>query len=266
MTRINANIFNFLLCKNLKELFNVRVHSRYSWINKKRKKMSLSIKDNLDDVLSNIASAVSNASRVPGSVKLLAVSKTYPGDAILEAYKCNQRLFGENKIQELEVKVPSLPSDIEWHLIGHLQSNKVTKAVELADYIHAVDSSKLVGRIDRIACEKGRKPKILLEVNVSGEESKFGLTPENVEACAKIASECENIKLVGLMTMAPFGADDAELRKIFSSLRKLRDELQSKLGVILPELSMGMSSDYKIAIEEGATIVRIGTSIFGKRN
>jgi PLP dependent protein len=223
------------------------------------------IKHNLNTVLSNIASAVSESSREAGSVKLLAVSKTFPSEAVLEAYKCGQRLFGENRMQELEAKVSNLPNDIEWHLIGHLQSNKVSKAVELADYIHSVDSQKLIRRIDRIAKEKGRMPKIFLEVNISGEESKFGLIPDQIGECARVAAECKNLEFVGLMTMAPYDADESVLERIFASLCQIRDELQRSLNIILPELSMGMSSDYKIAIAEGATIVRIGTSIFGKR-
>jgi PLP dependent protein len=219
-------------------------------------------KQNLNEVLNNISSIVAKSSRVPGSVKLLAVSKTVPIEAIMEVYKCGQRFFGENRINELEAKVSKLPNDIEWHLIGHLQSNKVSKAIDLVDYIHSVDSQKLVQRINRIAKEKGKTPKILFEVNISGEKSKFGLTPERVEDCVKIASECKNLDCVGLMTMAPFNAGERELTKTFSSLRKIRDRLQLKLDIVLPELSMGMSSDYKIAIAEGATIIRVGTFIF----
>ncbi len=224
------------------------------------------IKHNLNMVLDDISSAEIESSRVPGSVKLLAVSKTFPTEVVLEAYKCGQRLFGENRIHELEVKVSSLPNDIEWHFIGNLQSNKVNKAVELATCIHSVDSKKLLKRIDRIAEEKGKIPKILLEVNISGEKSKSGLTLDQIEECARTASECKNLEFVGLMTMAPFDADEGVLKKIFGLLRQTRDELKQKLNIALPELSMGMSSDYRIAIAEGATIVRIGTSIFGKRD
>ena len=228
--------------------------------------METYIKHNLSMVLNDISSAVIASSRVPGSVQLLAVSKRFSNEVIMEAYRCGQRIFGENRMQELEAKVPSLPNDIEWHLIGHLQSNKVNKAVELADYIHSVDSLKLLKRIDRIAQEKGRKPKVLLEINISGEDSKFGLTLDMIEECAKVASECKNLEFVGLMTMAPYDADDNVLKKIFALLHQTRDELQMKFNITLPELSMGMSSDYKIAIAEGATIVRIGTSIFGERD
>jgi PLP dependent protein len=224
------------------------------------------IKHNLNTVINSITSATLESSRAPDSVKLLAVSKTFPREAVLGAYKYGQRHFGENRMQEFQVKVPSLPNDIEWHFIGHLQGNKVNKAVELADYIHSVDSLKLIKRIDTIAKEKERRPKILLELNVSGEKSKFGLRPDQIEECARIAAQCKNLELVGLMTMAPYNAAESVLRRVFALLRQTRDELQQKLNIRLPELSMGMSSDYKIAISEGATIVRIGTSIFGKRN
>jgi PLP dependent protein len=228
--------------------------------------MSSCIKDNLETINENIQKYTLDAGREENEVRLLAVSKTYPNEAILEAYNCGQRMFGENKVQELEIKVPALPDDIEWHLIGHLQSNKVAKAVELAEYIHSVDSVKLINRIDRLAEGKNKKPKILLEVNISGEESKFGVDEAELEKMVEAASGCENVKLVGFMTMAPFNVDENVLKLVFSSLRKLRDSIEEKYSIALPELSMGMTSDYDTAIEEGSTIVRIGTAIFGKRN
>ena len=221
---------------------------------------------NLDKVRSDIVIAEKNAGREEGAARLLAVSKTYPVEAIMEAYNHGQRMFGENKVQELEVKAPALPNDIEWHLIGHLQSNKVAKAVEYASYIHSVDSVKLVNRINRLAEEKNRKIKILLEVNISGEESKFGITSVNVNEMIEAALAGNNLELVGFMTMAPFGADENTLKAVFGGLCKLRDDSEEKYSVKLPELSMGMSADFKEAIEEGSTIVRVGTAIFGKRN
>jgi len=221
----------------------------------------------LNEVRQRIADAVIKAGRAPESVKLIAVSKTFPIEAVEKAYCADQRLFGENKVQELEVKVPALPDDVEWHLIGHLQSNKAVKAIVLADYIHAVDSEKLINRIDRLAGEAGTTPKILLEINISGEESKFGLTEQgDALGLAKIASECDHAQFVGLMTMAPYGATEDQLREVFSGLRELRDTMENKLDLKLPELSMGMSSDFEVAIEEGATFVRVGTAIFGKRD
>jgi pyridoxal phosphate enzyme (YggS family) len=223
------------------------------------------IQENLSETKDKISAAIKKSGRKPDSVKLIAVSKTFPAEAVQSAYDAGQRAFGENKVQDLSIKNAALADDIEWHMIGHLQSNKAKLAVENADYIHAVDSVKLLKRINRLAEELEKTPKILLEVNISGEESKFGLTPSKVKNLIKEYSECSNIKLVGLMTMAPFGVPESELRFVFSSLRNLRDKLQKEFDLELPELSMGMSGDFEIAIEEGATMVRIGTSIFGRR-
>ena len=224
------------------------------------------IEKNLTLIISEIEKNSLAAKRVVNSVKLLAVSKNFPVEDIKKAYEAGQRLFGENKIQELESKAPKLPQDIQWHLIGHLQSNKVAKAVELAEYIHSVDSEKLLVRIDRIAFEKNKKQKILLEVNVSDEESKFGLNICNIDSCTESALKCKNIELLGFMTMAPFEAEESELCRIFSALKSKRDELELKYNIKLPELSMGMSGDFKQAIACGSTLVRVGTAIFGNRN
>ena len=223
------------------------------------------IKPNLKEILNSISEISDKYSRPQGSVKLVAVSKTYPAQAVKEAYAEGQLLFGENRIQELVDKVPALPEEIEWHLIGHLQGNKAAKAVELSHMIHSIDSEKLLRRIDRLAGDADKKQKILLELNMSGEASKFGETSDSALQLASIAAELPNVDFKGLMTMAPFGADECELRKIFSSLRELRDNIEKEFTVSLPELSMGMSSDYEAAIAEGATLVRIGTAIFGKR-
>jgi pyridoxal phosphate enzyme (YggS family) len=151
-------------------------------------------------------------------------------------------------------------------MIGHLQSNKAAKAVELADYIHSVDTVKLLNRLDRFAGELNKSPKLLLEVNVSGEASKFGVEDREIMKLANAAAACENACVVGLMTMAPFGVSESELRAVFSGLRKLRDRLENETGMKLPELSMGMSGDFEAAIKEGATFVRVGSAIFGQRN
>jgi PLP dependent protein len=227
--------------------------------------MSFEIENNLNNLKGSIKDICLSSKREPDSVKLLAVSKTFPAEYVLEAYKYGQRMFGENKVQELEIKVPALPKDIEWHMIGHLQSNKVAKVVELADYIHAVDSEKLLNRINNIAGEKNRRPKVLLEVNISGEESKFGLTLSKLDSCAELAKNCEHIDFVGFMTMAPFGASEEELLEVFSKMCAARNRLEKELDISLPELSMGMSCDYDSAIKEGATIIRVGTAIFGTR-
>ncbi len=223
------------------------------------------IQENLAIVRERVAELVKKAGRDPQSVKLIAVSKTFPAEAVQSAYDVGQRLFGENKVQDLALKNAALPKDIEWHMIGHLQSNKAKLAVENADYIHAVDSVKLLERIDRLAGELGRSPKVFLEINISGEDSKFGADTELVRELAQAATQCENISVRGLMTMAPFGVPEDELRFVFSSLRKLRDSLQTEFDLDLPELSMGMSGDFEIAIEEGATMIRVGTAIFGRR-
>ena len=224
------------------------------------------VKEQLLQVREAVASAALKSGRKAADVKLLAVSKTFPDEAVLAAYEAGQRLFGENKVQELELKAPVLPSDIQWHLIGHLQSNKALKAVTLAHSIHSVDSVKLLQRLDRLAGENKCRPDILLELNISGEESKFGAGDKEAMLLASEAVKAPNLSFRGLMTMAPFDVDEKTLRTVFSGLRKLRDLMENEFAVKLPELSMGMSGDYPTAIEEGSTLVRIGTAIFGKRD
>lgn len=219
----------------------------------------------LNDVRLRINNVAEKAGRKPEDVKLVAVSKTFPVEAVLEAYKAGQRVFGENRVQELATKVPVLPDDIQWHLIGHLQSNKAANAIKLSNMIESVDSEKLLKRLDRLAGEESKIQQLLLEINISGEESKFGETSDAAFQLSEQALNLTNIRVAGLMTMAPYGAEDCELRRIFSGLRELRNSIETEFNASLPELSMGMSSDYEIAIEEGATIVRIGTAIFGRR-
>lgn len=221
--------------------------------------------ENLTRILDEIAQAVETAGRSPETVKLLAVSKTRDVDEIRAFHDAGQLRFGENRVQELADKVEKLPGDIEWHLIGHLQKNKVRQAVLAASWIHSVDSSDLVRRIQRIAEEENRHPTVLLQVNVSGEDTKYGMVPDNVAEAFEASLDCPALEIVGLMTMAPFHADEKELHRVFCELRNLRDGLRERYGAPLPELSMGMSSDYRIAIAEGATIVRIGTALFGAR-
>ncbi len=227
----------------------------------------MSIEMNLNAIRERIRDAESASGRAPGSVRLLAVSKTFPLSDVLEAHRRGQCMFGENRVQELETKVPGSPGTLEWHLIGHLQSNKAAKAVELADWIHAVDSEKLAAKIALAAEARGKRQNILLEVNVSGEESKFGIrTWDELLRTAISAFSSPHLHLGGLMTMAPLDAEDRKLHHYFSELRRLRDRLEKELSVELPELSMGMSGDFEIAVAEGATIVRIGTAIFGGRD
>ena len=220
------------------------------------------IGNGLNSVLARLADGLKSAGRPADSARLIAVSKTFPAECVSEAYGFGQRAFGENRVQELSEKAPRLPRDIEWHLIGHLQQNKVKAALEHASWIHSVDSLSLLKRIERLAAELGVAPKLLLEVNVSGEESKFGLAPQDVPA---LLDECPSKLLAGFMTVAPLGASEAELHRIFGGLRELRDAMETRSGLKLPELSMGMSGDFEIALSEGATMIRVGTAIFGHR-
>ena len=224
------------------------------------------IAEHLAEVRNQISEAARNASRSPETVKLLAVSKTFPMEDIREAFAAGQCEFGENRVQELEGKVPSALPEMVWHLIGHLQSNKAEKAVGLAEYIHSVDSLKLLNKINSAAEKRDKVQKILLEVNVSGEESKFGISGlDQLRKIFEHSLTLNHIKVLGLMTMAPLGADDPILHRTFAGLREFRDRLADEFSAALPELSMGMSQDFRAAIAEGATIVRIGTAIFGGR-
>ena len=220
----------------------------------------------LDEVKAKIAAACAKVGRDPSEVEIIAVTKTHGEDVVREAWENGLAIVGENKVQEAAWKKPASVSGPSWHLIGHLQSNKVRPALELFDFIHSVDSIKLADRINLIADDIGAQPHILLEVNVSGEKSKSGMKPEDVEPTIRhIQENCPRVTLEGLMTMAPFAEDPEEARPYFRRLRELRDGLQEKLGVGLPKLSMGMSGDYEVAVEEGATWVRLGTVLFGER-
>ena len=221
------------------------------------------ISENLKLVVGRIENALSQAGREQGTCRLVAVSKTFPSSCVQEAYDAGQRAFGENRVQELMEKTPVLPKDIEWHLIGLLQQNKVRHAVENAAWIHSIDTLALLKRVVNIAGELGRSPKLLLEVNVSGEESKFGMKPEDV---IPVLKECPTPLCCGLMTVAPFEATPDELHGIFARLRDLKEQAAAATGLALTELSMGMSGDFEIAIAEGAIMVRVGSAIFGHRD
>ena len=223
--------------------------------------------ENYQRVLDSVRQAALDAGRTPDSVRLLAVSKTFPPEDIRTVFEAGQLCFGENKVQELQSKVPVLPPEIEWHLIGHLQSNKAAKAVEYASWIHSVDSVHLAQKVAGAAERLNKKVKILLEVNISGEESKFGLHSfEDTAPVAEMLLTASNLQLCGLMTMAEPGVPEARLRSTFAGLRELRDRLETEFRIRLPELSMGMTSDFREAILEGSTMVRIGTAIFGGRD
>lgn len=224
------------------------------------------IEDQLAEIREKIAEAARRAGRAEDSVALLAVSKTFPVSDIMHAYDDGQRLFGENRLQEAMEKMPQMPRDCEWHLIGPLQRNKVRKALENGfALIEAVDSRKLAEAISRIAGELGVTARVLLEVNVDGEESKHGFTPDGLMEEWDALTALPNMEIRGLMCI-PAPTEDAEgARPAFVALRRLAETLRARGPLPLPELSMGMSHDYAVAVEEGATIVRVGSAIFGKR-
>ncbi len=225
------------------------------------------IRENLSAVEEKIANACRKAGRKRGEVTLVAVSKTKPLSDLREAYEAGARDFGENKVQELTDKIPELPSDMRWHMIGHLQRNKVKYIVGKVSMIHSVDSFRLAEEISREAVRKDTTVEILIEVNVAGEESKYGVSPEDApELVEKIAS-LPAIKIQGLMTIAPFTENPEENRPFFRKLKQLCVDIERKNidNVNMSVLSMGMTGDYSVAIEEGATCVRVGTGIFGER-
>jgi pyridoxal phosphate enzyme (YggS family) len=223
----------------------------------------MGIKKNLEIVEQRIRAACEKAGRQRAEVKLVAVSKTKPAEAVLEAADAGQIVFGENKVQEAQSKILLCPGNLEWHLIGHLQSNKARVAASgLFRMIHSVDSEKLLRLLDEYTAVP---LPVLLQVNVSGEGSKDGCSPDETAALIDAANACSKVEVHGLMTIPPFTPDPEKARIHFSNLRKLRDRLQQETGTPLPELSMGMSHDFEIAIEEGATFVRVGSDIFGGR-
>ena len=223
----------------------------------------MSIRGNLEAVGIRIAAACKKAGRKRDEVKLVAVSKTKPVDAVIEASVAGQIIFGENRVQEAQAKIPLCPGHLQWHLIGHLQSNKARIAASgIFRMIHSVDSGKLLCTLDEYAT---LPLPVLIQVNVSGEGSKEGCAPEEAAELIEAANRCSKVEVHGLMTIPPFTPDPEKARIHFSSLRKLRDRLQQETGTPLPELSMGMSHDFEIAIEEGATYIRVGSDIFGGR-
>ncbi len=238
------------------------------YMNDKVRKEKEMLKENLLAVQENIAAALKRSGRNEGDATLIAVSKTKPVEMIREVYDLGIRDFGENRVQELVEKYDLLPQDIRWHLIGHLQTNKVKYIIDKVYMIHSVDSVKLAKEISREAVKKGMTVNILIEVNVSGEESKFGVSPENLIETVKEIALLPGICIRGLMTVAPYVVDSEENRTIFNKMLKFSvDIIQKNIdNVTMDCLSMGMSGDYTVAVEEGATYVRVGTSIFGERN
>lgn len=216
-------------------------------------------------IRARIAAAAQRAGRDPSGVRLVAVSKTHPAGAVAAAAAEGQQVFGESRVQEAREKIPACPPGLEWHFIGHLQKNKVRQALPLFPFFHSIDSEALAQAIDRIAGETGKPVEGLLEVNVSGEATKHGFTPDALREEFAALARLPNLRIRGLMTMAPYSNNPEDARPVFRALRQLRDELQAAHSHPLPELSMGMSGDFEPAVEEGATLVRIGSSIFGDR-
>ena len=226
------------------------------------------IRENLDSIEERIRSACERAGRDRNSVHLICVTKTKPIEMLREAYDAGQRDFGENKVQEICRKKPELPDDIRWHMIGHLQRNKVKYIIDKVELIHSVDTLSLAEQIEKEAARRSLTAEILVQVNVAGEDTKFGLAPEDVEAFLDKISPLSHVHVAGLMTSAPYVTNPEENRCYFRKLHKLFVDIKAKNvdNIDMKILSMGMTNDYEIAVEEGATMLRVGTGIFGERN
>jgi PLP dependent protein len=224
-----------------------------------------SIAENLERVREQIANAATNSGRSADDVELVAITKTHPAEKVREAVEAGQTLFGESRVQEARAKIPELSSNIRWHFVGHLQKNKVRQALPLFEVIHSVDSLALAQDINRIADEEGLYPRVLLEVNVAGEGSKFGFAPDDLRKQMESLLTLARLSIEGLMCIPPLAVESEDSRKFFVEVRELRDSLEKEFNMKLPQLSMGMTQDFPIGIDEGATLVRVGTAIFGER-
>jgi PLP dependent protein len=224
-----------------------------------------SIAENLARVREQIAQAAAEAGRSVDDVELVAISKTHDAERVRKAIDAGQTLFGESRVQEARVKIPELPSNLRWHFVGHLQKNKIRHTLPLFELIHGIDSLALAQDMNRIAEDEGMHPRVLLEVNVAGEGSKFGFTPEKLGEEMESLLALPRLSILGLMTIPPIAEEAEASRRFFVELRELRDRLQTEFRVDLAQLSMGMTQDYPVAVEEGATLVRVGTAIFGER-
>jgi pyridoxal phosphate enzyme (YggS family) len=224
-----------------------------------------SVAENLERVRERIAGAAANVGRTVGEIELVAITKIHPADRVREAIEAGQTLFGESRVQEARAKIPELPSNLCWHFVGHLQKNKIRHALPLFELFHGVDSLALAQDMNRIANEEGMHPRVLLEVNVAGEGSKFGFKPQTVRAEMETLLALPRLSIEGLMCIPPLAEEAEASRTFFVQLRKLRDALEKEFDLRLPQLSMGMTSDFMVAVEEGATLVRVGTAIFGER-
>jgi hypothetical protein len=227
----------------------------------------MTIVDNIGSIQERIGNAARRVGRKPADIRLVAVSKTVPVERIQEALAAGVTILGENYVQEARTKIAQIGQQVEWHFIGHLQSNKAKSAVELFSMIHTVDRLSLAAALNREAQKRGTILPVLIQVNISGEESKSGIDPQGTLELVERIAEFTHLSLQGLMTMPPWFDNPEDARPYFIALRNLRDEIASKKipGVSLHELSMGMTGDFEVAIEEGATLVRIGTAIFGTR-
>jgi PLP dependent protein len=225
-----------------------------------------SIAENLERVREQIAQATAKAGRAVDEIELVAISKTHAAEKVREAIEPGQILFGESRVQEARAKIPELPSNLRWHFVGHLQKNKIRHALPLFELIHSVDSLALAQDMNRIADEDGLHPRVLLEVNVAGEGSKFGFPPDKLRQEIEELLALPRLSILGLMTIPPLSEEAETSRKYFVQLRELRDRLQTEFHVDLAQLSMGMTNDFPVAVEEGATLVRVGTAIFGERS
>ena len=231
--------------------------------------MAVDIKRNLTNLRSRITRAAKRAGRDPGEIKLIAVTKTHPPAALKKALAAKVTAFGENKIQEAEEKIPAIGANaVEWHMVGHLQKNKARRAVQLFHMIHSVDSPELAHRLERICVEEGREVlPVLVQVDLAGEKTKSGIPLTQLQLMVEMLKRCERLRFDGLMIIPPLTEDPEGSREYFRRLREIRDRLQAEgaFAVTPGELSMGMTHDLEAAIEEGATMVRVGTAIFGER-
>jgi pyridoxal phosphate enzyme (YggS family) len=229
--------------------------------------MGLTIPERLEGIKQRVAKAALRSGRDPSAVRLVAAVKSIPVGRIVEAVEAGVEMLGENYVQEAQRLREEIAQPVQWHMIGHLQSNKVKQAVRLFDVIETVDREKIVKELQRCAQSEKKHLDVLIQVDLSGEETKSGAETEQVLHLIKAVADCENLRCVGLMTLPPFFDDPDGARPYFSELRRLKDRLQLQVpsGVDLRELSMGMSGDFEVAVEEGATLVRIGTALFGAR-
>jgi PLP dependent protein len=227
--------------------------------------MATNFAENLAAIRQRIEAACERAGRDPAGVRLVAVTKGQPPEAVRTAVEAGQMVFGENRVQEAKAKISQCPGSARWHMIGHLQSNKVRDAIALFEMIESIDSLALAAEVNKWADKSAKTMRVLLEVNVAGESSKFGYNPDRLLEEFLEINSLPKIEIHGLMTVAPWAQEPEKVRPVFRRLRELKAKCEEKLGAPLPQLSMGMSGDFEVAVEEGATIARIGTALFGPR-